>query len=160
MGNMEKKDKEYDDATKEKLLDQTRQFLYYLDNGKGWESCKAYCVDEPTCTFDCQCDCLRGVNTIAAYALWKQDFCNNITPGFTIRVHSCSVCMETMTVTYVATFHGKHTGPNGPVPPTQRECHTEYVYVVQLDESDNDNKVQSVKKIWNDTYARKQLGWI
>ena len=146
------------DTEKNKVFQQVKQFLHYLDYGKGWDACKAYCIDNGNASFDCQSDALAGIETVAAYALWMQDFVANVSPEFHIDIHSCSFCEETMTVAYVATFHGKHTGPGGPGPATHNEFSTDYAYLVKIDE-DEDDKVQSVKKIWNDGYTMKQLGW-
>ena len=57
----------------------------------------------------------------------------------------------------LATYHAKHTGDGGPVPPTNKEMHTQYVYFLKMDE---DNKLESMRKVWNDTWALKEIGWM
>jgi predicted ester cyclase len=54
-----------------------------------------------------------------------------------------------------AVFHGTHTGPGGPVPPTGRRTSTDYVYVMQF----ADGKIVNMTKIWNSGLAMKDLGW-
>jgi len=55
-----------------------------------------------------------------------------------------------------AVFHGTHTGPGGPVPPTGRRVSTDYVYVIQFD----GGKIAHMTKIWHSGLALKDLGWI
>jgi len=56
-----------------------------------------------------------------------------------------------------ATYHAKHGGEGGPVPPTWKETHTHYVYCITMGESD---KVEKMVKIWNAPWAMKELGWV
>jgi hypothetical protein len=96
------------------------------------------------------------MKTVEAYTEWMKAFGSITAPGFAIAVHSTSFDEDNKTYTYVAPFV-KHTGEGGHVPPTNKEMHTEYVCIVKL----NDNgRVKTVKKIWNDTYAMKQFGWM
>ena len=44
----------------------------------------------------------------------------------------------------------------GPVPPTNQETHSHYVYVLTMDD---DDKVASMVKIWNAPWAMRELGW-
>ena len=52
-------------------------------------------------------------------------------------------------------FHGTHTGPGGPVPPTGRSTSTDYVYVMQFE----GDKIVHMTKIWHAGLAMKELGW-
>ena len=52
-------------------------------------------------------------------------------------------------------FHGTHTGPGGPVPPTGRRASTDYVYVMQFE----GDKIVHMTKIWHAGLALKELGW-
>ncbi|HYW70549.1 MAG TPA: ester cyclase, partial [Pyrinomonadaceae bacterium] len=52
-------------------------------------------------------------------------------------------------------FHGTHTGPGGPVPPTGRHTSTDYVYVMQFE----GDKIAHMTKIWHAGLAMKGLGW-
>ena len=147
---------------KKKAIENCKLFLYYLDNGKGYEKCKPYCTDDDDdARFDSQCETLKNIKTVEEYANWVCDIVK-LFPGFVIDVHNCSFCEENKTVVYAATFHGKHTvggGADGSpaATPTQKEMHTDYTYVVKLN---NDDKVESVKKVWNDTWALRQVGWV
>jgi hypothetical protein len=57
---------------------------------------------------------------------------------------------------FFATYHARHTGEGGPVPPTQKETHSQYVYILTMDA---DNKVAKMVKVWNAPWALKELGW-
>jgi hypothetical protein len=72
------------------------------------------------------------------------------------KLHSASYDDATRTAIFFATIDGKHTGDGGPVPPTNQEMHSDYVYAVRMDASD---RVSHVTKIWNAPWAMRQLGW-
>jgi hypothetical protein len=78
-------------------------------------------------------------------------------PGATYNLHSASFDEATRSAVFFATYHAKHTGEGGPVPPTNQETHSHYVYVLKMDDSD---KVAHMTKIWNAPWAMKELGWM
>ena len=51
---------------------------------------------------------------------------------------------------------GTQLGQFGPVPPTGKAIASDYVYVMQF----KVEKIAHMTKIWNDTIALKQAGWI
>jgi len=57
---------------------------------------------------------------------------------------------------FFATYHAKHTGEGGPVPPTQKETHSQYVYILTMG---TDNKVAKMVKVWNAPWVLRELGW-
>jgi hypothetical protein len=77
-------------------------------------------------------------------------------PGASYELHASSFDEGTKTAVFFATFHAKHTGEGGPVPPTGKETYSHYVYCITLDEAD---KVAKVVKVWNATWAMNELGW-
>ena len=77
-------------------------------------------------------------------------------PGATYDLHTAGWDDSTRTATFFATYHAKHTGEGGPVPPTNKETHSEYVDAETMNSED---KVQSMTKSWNDVWAMKELGW-
>jgi hypothetical protein len=82
----------------------------------------------------------------------------NITaPGATYDLHSASYDEATNTAVFFATYHARHTGDGGPVPPTNKETHSDYVYVLTMN---NENKVAKMVKVWNAPWAMKELGWM
>ena len=78
-------------------------------------------------------------------------------PGATYDLHTASYNKATRTAIFFATYHAKHTGEGGPVPPTHQETHSHYVYVLTMNEED---KVAKMVKIWNAPWPMKELGWI
>ncbi|MCK5441294.1 MAG: hypothetical protein KAJ23_05340 [Maribacter sp.] len=58
---------------------------------------------------------------------------------------------------FFATYHAKHTGEGGPVPPIQKETHSHYAYFLTMNE---DNLVEKMVKVWNAPWALKELGWM
>ena len=78
-------------------------------------------------------------------------------PGAPHDLHTASYEEATRTAIFFATYHAKHTGEGGPVPPTHKETRSHYVYVLTMNE---DDKVVNMVKIWNAPWAMKELGWI
>ena len=58
-------------------------------------------------------------------------------------------------VAAVAVFHGTQTGPGGPVPPTGNSIAADYVYHMVFE----NDRINHMTKIWNDTISMQQLGW-
>ena len=57
---------------------------------------------------------------------------------------------------FYATITGTHVGEGGPVPPTNKETVTDYVYAVTMND---EGKVAKMFKVWNATWTLKELGW-
>ena len=83
-------------------------------------------------------------------------FGNTTVPGCSYDLHTSSYDEDTGTAVFFATFHGKHTGEGGPVPPTQKETASHYVYALTMNA---DGKVAKMVKIWNAPWAMRELGW-
>jgi hypothetical protein len=106
--------------------------------------------------FMCQADALKDISTVERYMEWMTGFATNIAPGCSYKIH-CTSCDEgTEMVSSFRTFTAKHTGEAGPVPATNKETNTDYCYIVKMDD---DHKVESLTKVWNDGNAFKDLGW-
>jgi hypothetical protein len=43
------------------------------------------------------------------------------------------------------------------VPPTNKQANTEYVYFLKMNDED---KVESMQKVWNASWALRELGWM
>jgi hypothetical protein len=84
-------------------------------------------------------------------------FGKNVVPGAHYELHTSAYDETTRTASFFATYHAKHTGEGGPVPPTQKETQSDYVYVLTMDAND---KVAKMVKIWNAPWAMKELGWM
>ena len=60
------------------------------------------------------------------------------------------------TAMFFATYTLRHTGDGGPVPPTNKETNSQYVYILEMSD---DGKVKSLQKVWNAPWAMRELGW-
>jgi hypothetical protein len=58
---------------------------------------------------------------------------------------------------FFSTFIAAHTGDGGPVAPTGKETNSHYVYVIKMNDA---GKVAHVTKIWNSSWALRELGWV
>jgi hypothetical protein len=107
-------------------------------------------------TFVAQSEPIADINTVEAYCEWMAGFVTVTVPGATYDLHTTSYDEETNTAVFFATFHAKHTGEGGPVPATNKETHTHYVYFLTMNA---DNKVEKMVKVWNAPWALNELGW-
>jgi len=131
------------------------QFFHSCESLKGWEGCKQYVV--PDAPFSAQCEPLVDVSTVEAYTEWMAGLGSTPLAGCSYELHSSSYDEANKTATFFATFRGKHVGEGGPVPPTNQETSTHYVYVLTMND---DGKVEKMCKIWNAPWALKELGWM
>ena len=136
-------------------FENAKKFLAACDAPLGWAGCKEYVADGAT--FTAQAEPLAEIKTVQAYCDWMVDFGNNVVPGATHDLNTSSYDESTKTAIFFATYHARHTGEGGPVPPTQKETHTHYVYILTMN---NDNKVEKFIKVWNASWAMRELGWM
>jgi len=129
-----------------------RAFFEACEAGKGWDVCKAYC--SPDATFAAQAEPLLDVKRLAGYTDWMKGIMG-VFPGATYEVKSFATDEGRNNVSAYAVFHATHTGQGGPVPPTGRTMHTDYVYVMQF----AGDKIVHMTKIWNAGLALKDVGW-
>jgi hypothetical protein len=71
-------------------------------------------------------------------------------------MHSSSYDEDSRTAINYATSHATHTGEGGPVPPTGKTTNSHYVYALTMDKND---KIGKMTKIWNASWALRELGW-
>ena len=130
-----------------------KSFFDACETGKGWDGCKAFC--KPDATFAAQSDALAGVKTLQAYCEWMKGLLTILENG-RYEVKSFAVDAARSNVTAYGVFYGTHTGKGGPVPPTGKSAVADYVYVMDFD----GDKIRHMTKIWNDTWTRRDLGWL
>jgi predicted ester cyclase len=129
-----------------------KDFFAACDAGKGWEACKKYC--RPDAGFAAQAEALGDIRTLQQYADWMKGLMG-ILPDGRYEVKSLATDAERNNVLIYGVFHGSHTGPGGPVPPTGKKTTTDYVYLLEFD----GDKISRMTKIWNAGWAVKELGW-
>ncbi len=130
-----------------------KKFFDACESAKGWTGCGRYVADDAT--FVAQASAMTGIDTVEAYCEWNVGFAVTA-PGASWDVHASAFDESTRTAIFFATYHAKHTGEGGPVPPTQKETNTHYVYALVMDD---DDKVQRMTKIWNSSWAFREFGW-
>ena len=136
-------------------FDNARKFFEACESAKGWAGCRQYVAENAV--FIAQSEPLVDINTVEAYCEWMAGFATVTVPGASYDLHSSSYDEETGTAVFFATFNARHTGEGGPVPPTNKETHSHYVYFLTMNA---DNKVEKLVKVWNATWALRELGWV
>jgi len=136
-------------------FENARKFFIACEAPEGWAGCKPYVADGAS--FVAQSEPLAGVVTVEAYCDWMAAFATITAPGATYDLHSSSYDEKTRTAVFFATYHAKHTGEGGPVPPTHKETNSHYVYLLTMDAED---KVSRMVKVWNAPWAMRELGWM
>ena len=131
------------------------KFFAACEAPEGCESYKEYVADGAS--FTAQSEPLAEINTIEAYCDWMAAIGKITAPGASYDLHSASYDEAKRTAVFFATYHARHTGEGGPVPPTNKETHSHYVYVLTMNE---DNKVARMIKVWNAPWAMRELGWM
>jgi predicted ester cyclase len=134
------------------ITDTAWKFFEACETGKGWAGCKAYCA--PNATFSAQAEPLLEIKTLEGYADWMKAILGPLPDG-RYELKSFATDEKRGNVAAYAVFHGTHTGQGGPVPPTGKATHTDYVYVMQFEGS----KIRHMTKIWHSGLAVKELGW-
>ena len=134
------------------ILSQAEQFFEACETGKGWESCKVFCV--PGATFSCQSGALADVETLEGYCEWMKNLLTPIPDGH-YELKFMAEDKERSCVAAFAVFHGTQTGPGGPGEPTGKTVASDYVYAMDFD----GDRIRHMSKIWNDAVALQQLGW-
>ncbi len=136
-------------------FDNATKFFHACEEPKGWATCKLYATEDAI--FNAQCEPLVDINRVEDYCEWMAGFGGITAPDSTYDLHSSSYDEKTRTAVFFATYHAKHTGEGGPVPPTQKETHSHYVMIMTMNA---ENKVEKMIKVWNAPWAMKELGWL
>jgi hypothetical protein len=129
-------------------------FFHACEGLKGWEGCQQYVA--PGAKFTAQSEPLVDIDTVEGYAEWMAGLGLNVLQGCSYNLHSSAYDESTRTALFFATFIGTHNGEGGPVPPTNKQTNSHYVYVLTLDEND---LISSMVKVWNAPWALAELGW-
>ncbi|WP_198370752.1 nuclear transport factor 2 family protein [Roseomonas rosulenta] len=127
-------------------------FFEACEAGKGWAACAAHC--HPEAGFDAQAEPLADTRTLRDYCEWMKGLMGFMPDGrYTLKSFATDVARGC--VVAVATFHGTHTDPGGPMAPTGRHTDTDYVYAMQFE----DGRIRHMTKVWNAGWAMRELGW-
>lgn len=136
-------------------FENARKFFEACEAPKGWEGCKQYVAENAA--FEAQSEPIAELTTVEAYCDWMANFANITVPGATYDLHTACYDEQNRKAIFFATYHAKHTGEGGPVPPTQKETHSHYVYILTMNQ---EHKVEKMVKVWNAPWAMRELGWM
>jgi len=137
------------------LFKTAEKFFHTCESLKGWDACKDYVTDNAK--FITQCEPLTEIKTVKDYVGWVTGLGTITAPGCTYELHTSAYDDVNKTAIFYATFTGTHSGEGGPVPPTNKTTNTHYVYVLKMND---EGKIESMTKIWNASWALRELGWI
>ena len=129
-------------------------FFHACEGLQGWSGCRQYCAEDAS--FNAQSEPVADIDTAEGYCEWMAGLGKGPLAGCSYDLHTAAWDEENRTAIYFATFNGKHTGEGGPIPATNGQTHSHYVYVVTVN---GDGKVCDLKKIWNAPWALRELGW-
>jgi hypothetical protein len=136
-------------------FENAKKFFDACEAPAGWEGCKQYVAEGAT--FVAQSEPLVDINSVKAYCEWMAGFGRITAPGATYDLHASAYDKKTRTAMFFGTYHAKHTGAGGPVPPTHKQAHADYVYCLTMND---DDRIEKMVKIWNAPWTMKELGWM
>ena len=137
------------------LFENAEKFFHNCESAKGWEACKPYVADNAG--FSAQSEPMAEITTVKEYAEMWQGLGGITLKGGSYEINASAYNEKSKTAIFFATYTGTHTGEGGPVPPTNKTTSTQYVYVVEMND---EGKVANVTKVWNASWALRELGWM
>ncbi|GFH44113.1 hypothetical protein CTEN210_00587 [Chaetoceros tenuissimus] len=135
-------------------LKNAKEVIEVLDSAGDWATIESLVAKDAT--FTCQAEALADVKTVKEWYDWMVNFKGNIAPDGRCTIKSIAWDATNRKCLFYAVYHATHTGDGGPMPATNKHTDTDYVYEVVMNDED---KVASMTKIWNDMYCLKELGW-
>ena len=136
-------------------FDNAQRFFHACETPLGWEGCKAYVAE--SASFVAQSEPLVEVKTVQAYCEWIKGFGTVTAAGAHYELHAQGYDETKREAVFFATYHATHVGEGGPVPATHQTTHSHYVYVLTMDAND---QVAHMVKVWNASWAMRELGWM
>jgi len=130
-------------------------FFHNCESAKGWDACKDYVAEKAA--FDAQSEPLVEVATVKDYVNWMAGLGTITAPGCSYAIHASAYDAVNNVALFYATFTGTHTGDGGPVPPTNKTTNSQYAYALTMNA---EGKVSSMSKVWNSSWALRELGWM
>ena len=137
------------------LFENAKLFFHNCESAKGWDACKNYVAENAT--FEAQSEPLVEVKTVRDYVNWMAGLGTITAPGCSYEIHASAYDEAKNVALFYATFTGTHTGDGGPVPPTNKTTNSQYVYALTMN---SDGKISSMTKVWNASWALRELGWM
>lgn len=136
-------------------LKNAEKFFHSCESIKGWDACSDFVADNAR--FTAQCEPLTEIKYVKDYVDWMTGLGTVTAPGCSYELHASAFDETKNTAVFFATFTGTHSGDGGPVEPTNKTTKSEYVYALKMND---DGKIESMTKIWNASWALRELGWM
>ena len=136
------------------LFENATQFFHACEGLQGWEGCQQYVAEGAS--FAAQSEPIADITSVEDYCEWMAGLGKGPLNGCGYNLHVSAWDDATQTALYFATFNGQHVGEGGPVPATQQQTHSHYVYALTMNA---EGKVARMTKIWNAPWALGELGW-
>ncbi len=138
-----------------KAFENATTFFHNCESAKGWEACKNYATENAE--FIAQSEPLIDVKKLKDYVNWMEGLGTITMPGCSYKLHASAYDETNNTAIFYATFTGTHSGEGGPIPPSNKTTNSDYVYALKMNHQD---KVERMTKIWNSSWALRELGWM
>jgi hypothetical protein len=138
-----------------KAFENATTFFHNCESAKGWDACKDYVTENAL--FNAQSELLTDITKVEDYVNWMAGLVTITMPICSYKIHVSAYDEKNNTAIFFATFTGTHSGDGGPIPPSNKTTNTDYVYAIKMDD---DGKVESMTKIWNSSWAMRELGWM
>lgn len=135
-------------------FDTATRFFNACESLEGWPGCREFVA--PGATFTAQCEPLAGIDTVEAYCDWMAGLGHGPLKGCSYRINASAYDEANRAALFFGTVTGRHVGEGGPVPPTLKETHADYVYILTMNA---DGKVAKMHKVWNAPWTLRELGW-
>ena len=136
-------------------FENAKTFFDNCESARGWEACKDFVADGAS--FAVQSDAMAAIKTVKEYVEAMAGLGGVTMPGSSYKLNASAWDASNNTALVFATFIGTHSGDGGPVPPTNKTTHSDYVFAMQMND---DGKVKHITKIWNSSWAFNELGWM
>ncbi len=136
-------------------FDNASRFFHACESLEGWAGCEQYVASGAT--FTGQSAPLADVTTVEGYTEWMAGLGSVPLAGCSYDLHTSTYDEASRTAVFFATFNGTHVGDGGPVPPTHNTTHSHYVYILTMAA---DDRVAAMTKVWNASWALRELGWM
>ncbi len=131
-----------------------QEFFHACESSEGWQGCERYV--SAGAPFSAQCEGLEDTETVEAYCEWMAALGKGPLAGCVYEIHSSSYDEANRTAVFFATLTATHVGEGGPVPPTNKQTKTDYMYALSMND---EGKVAKMRKVWNVSWTYRELGW-
>lgn len=130
------------------------EFFHACEGLQGSDGCSEYVAEGAT--FEAQSEPLIDISSLLDYCDWMAGLGSTPLKGCGYKINHSAFDENTSTALVFGTFTGKHVGDGGPVPPTNKETVSHYVYAITVND---DQKINHMTKVWNAPWALSELGW-